>query len=102
MQATSADPDFDAVIVTTSPAACPGTEKVGVLSLVMLSVEDPPESDAGARSGVKPAAAVASIVNGNALEATETFPAGSVSVAETFQFPSVSAGNTQFDSTPIT
>lgn len=45
------DPPFIAVIVATSPVEPPVTENVGVLSVVMLSEFDDPESDAARRSG---------------------------------------------------
>ena len=56
--------------------------KVGVLTLVILSVLDDPVSLAAVRSGVEGAAgAVLSMVMLNAPEATETFPAASVALA---------------------
>ena len=75
---------------------------VGVLSLVMSSVEDEPESDAARRSGVKDCGPVASMVIGMELEAREVFPAGSVSVEETSHVPSVSVGSVQFVADPMT
>ena len=52
-----------AVTVTVLPFAALPTEIVGVLSDVMSSVEDEPESDAVARSGVSGAAGGATYVN---------------------------------------
>ena len=84
-------------MVITSPLDCPGREIVGVVSLVMSSVEDEPVSDAATKSGVSPEGTVESIDNGNAVDAVDLLPAGSVSVALTFQVPSVRVGNVQFD-----
>ena len=91
-----------AFIVMTSPVDCPVNVSVGVESLVALSVEDEPESDAVMRSGVKDCGPVASIVIGRALEAREVFPAGSVSVEVMFQVPSVSVGRVQLLAEPMT
>ena len=91
-----------AFIVMTSPVDCPVNVSVGVESLVALSVEDEPESDAVMRSGVKDCGPVASIVIGRALEAREVFPAGSVSVEVMFHVPSVSVGSVQFVADPMT
>jgi hypothetical protein len=49
---TFAEPAFVAVTVTVLPFETLPTEIVGVLSDVMLSVVDEPESEASARSGV--------------------------------------------------
>ena len=84
-------------MVITSPLDCPGREMVGVVSLVMSSVADEPVSDAATKSGVSPEGTVESIDNGNAVDAVDLLPAGSVSVALTFQVPSVKVGNVQFD-----
>ncbi len=75
---------------------------VGVLSLVMSSVEDDPESDAARRSGVNDCGPVASIVICRALDTREVFPAGSVRLAVTFQVPSERDGNVQFVAEPTT
>ena len=93
---------FVALMVMTSPVDCPVNVSVGVESLVALSVEDEPESDAAMRSGVKDCGPVASIVTGRALEAREVFPAGSVSVEVMFHVPSVSVGSVQFVADPMT
>jgi hypothetical protein len=55
-------PDLVAVTVTVLPFVALPTEIVGVLSDVMSSVEDEPESDAVARSGVAGAAGGATYV----------------------------------------
>jgi hypothetical protein len=89
-------------MVMTSPADCPVNVIVGVLSLVMSSVEDEPESDAARRSGANDCGPVASIVNGRALDTRDVFPAGSVRVAVTFQAPSIRDGNVQFVAEPTT
>jgi hypothetical protein len=56
-------PDLVAVTVTVLPFVALPTEIVGVLSDVMSSVEEEPESDAVARSGVAGAAGGATYVN---------------------------------------
>jgi hypothetical protein len=63
VQVTFAEPAFVAVTVTVLPSVALPTEIVGVLSDVILSVEDEPESDAVARSGVAGAEGVATYVN---------------------------------------
>ena len=63
VQVTFVCPDFVAVTVTVLPSVALPTEIVGVLSDVMSSVEDEPESDAVARSGVAGAAGGATYVN---------------------------------------
>ena len=63
VQVTFVCPDFVAVTVTVLPFVALPTEIVGVLSDVMSSVEDEPESDAVARSGVAGAAGGATYVN---------------------------------------
>ena len=63
VQVTFAEPAFVAVTVTVLPSVALPTEIVGVLSDVILSVEDEPESDAVARSGVAGAAGGATYVN---------------------------------------
>ena len=62
VQVTFAEPAFVAVTVTVLPSVALPTEIVGVLSDVILSVEDEPESDAVARSGVVGAEGVATYV----------------------------------------
>ena len=63
VQVTFAEPAFVAVTVTVLPSVALPTEIVGVLSDVMSSVEDEPESEAVARSGVAGAAGGATYVN---------------------------------------
>ena len=63
VQVTFDCPDLVAVTVTVLPFVALPTEIVGVLSDVMSSVEDEPESDAVARSGVAGAAGGATYVN---------------------------------------
>ena len=67
--------------VTVLPAGAEPV-KVGVVTLVTLSVFDAPVSDAGVRSGAEGAAGVVVwIVTAKAAEGALTLPAGSVSVA---------------------
>jgi hypothetical protein len=92
-----------AEIVIVSPLVPPLALKVGVVSLVLLSVFDAPVSDASARSTPEGAdGGVVSIVTGNAVDDGEMLPAGSVSVDEMFQVPSVSVGRVQFVAEPMT
>jgi len=68
-------------IVTVLPASAVPV-KVGVATLVMLSVFDEPLSEAAVRSGAEGAAGAAvSIVIDNPLEAGLAFPAASVARA---------------------
>lgn len=78
LQVTSAEPDFVAVTVTVPRTAAATTVIDGVLSFVMLSVLEVPESEDEARSGT-PAfpGAVVSMVTDNAVEVVEVFPAAS-------------------------
>jgi len=90
-------------IVTTSPSdAGPTRENCGVASDVRSSVDDEPVSDETSRSGaVEPVAgAVASMIRFIAGPAADTFPAGSVDVADTAQVPSVSGGRSHDVATP--
>ena len=92
-----------AEIVIVSPLAPPLALIVGVVSLVLLSESDAPESDDANRSTPDGAdGGVVSIVIGSADEEVEVFPAGSVNVAETFHVPSVSVGSVQFVADPMT
>lgn len=85
-----------AVINTVSPVLPPTAAIAGVLSDVMLSVDEEPRSDAVTRSGATGVVgAVVSITVDSGVLAAETFPAASVSVAVTDQVPSVSAGRSQ-------
>jgi hypothetical protein len=63
VQVTFAEPAFVAVTVTVLPSVALPTEIVGVLSDVVSSVEDDPESDAVAKSGVAGALGGATYVN---------------------------------------
>ena len=74
VQITSVDPDLVAVS-TPVPERVPDTEKVGVLSLVKLSVAEVPKSEAEVRSGV---AGVATVVLMFTVETVDTFPAESL------------------------
>ena len=86
---TFALPGFDAVIVTVLPSGTAPADIAGVLSLVLLSVDDAPRSDAVTRSGADGAdGADVSIDNDNADDAAEVFPARSVWVADTLHVPS--------------
>ena len=70
---------FVAVMVTVSPDVPPAAEIVGVVSVVMSSLDDVPVSDAAERSGADGAdGAVVSMEIAIGPEAGETFPAGSV------------------------
>ena len=90
-------------MVMVSPLAPPLALKVGVVSLVLLSVSDAPVSDATARSTPEGAdGGVVSTVMGSAVDDGEMLPAGSVNVDEMFQVPSVSVGSVQFVATPMT
>jgi hypothetical protein len=92
-----------AEMVMVSPFAPPDALIVGVVSFVLLSVSDDPVSDAANKSTPGGAdGAVVSIVIGNAVDEGEMLPAGSVSVDEMFQVPSVSVGSVQFVAEPIT
>ena len=78
LQVTFVEPDFVAVTVTVPRTAVATTVIEGVLSFVMLSVLEVPESEAEARSGT-PAfpGAVVSMVTESAVEVVEVFPAAS-------------------------
>ncbi len=92
-----------AEIVMVSPLVPPVELNVGVLSPVLLSVLDDPESDDASRSTpVGAAGAVPLIEIGSALDDVEVLPSGSVSVDEIFQLPGVNVGNVQFVADPMT
>jgi hypothetical protein len=74
-------PPLVAEIVTVSPLLPPEAEKVGVVSFVTLSVGEPPESDAAAKSGTPGIDGDATTVTPSVDPEEETFPAESVSVA---------------------
>jgi hypothetical protein len=90
-------------MVIVSPFAPPVALIVGVVSLVLLSESDAPESDDAARSTpVGADGAVASIVMGNAVDGADVLPAGSVSVDEMFHEPGLNVGSVQFVADPMT
>jgi hypothetical protein len=92
-----------AEMVMVSPLVPPLALIVGVVSLVLLSVFDAPESDDANKS--RPAGAngaVPSMVIGNAVDAVDVLPAVSVSVDVIFHVPSVSVGSVQFVADPMT
>ena len=92
-----------AEMVIVSPLVPPLALKVGVVSLVLLSESDVPVSDDADKStSVGADGAVPSIVIGKALDAADSLPNGSVSVAEMFHVPSVSVGSVQFVAEPMT
>jgi hypothetical protein len=92
-----------AEMVMVSPLVPPLALIVGVVSLVLLSESDVPESDAAARSTPEGAdGAVPSIVMGNAVDGADVLPDGSVSVDEMFHVPSVSVGSVQLVADPMT
>jgi len=92
-----------AEMVIVSPLVPPLALIVGVVSLVLLSVFDAPESDDAERSTPDGAdGAAPSIVIGSAVDDVDVLPAGSVRVAEMFHVPSVSVGSVQFVADPMT
>ena len=92
---------FVAVMVTVSPDVPPAAEIVGVVSVVMSSLDDVPVSEAAARSGVDGTAGeVESMIIEREVPAAEVLPAGSVSVALTDHVPSARVGRSQDDAEP--
>ena len=90
-----------AVNVIVSPSFAPAIPKVGVVSVVTLSVCDPPLSEVVAKSGATGFdGAVASMVIGNAVEEVEVLPAGSVTEADTVHVPSDNVGSEQLVAAP--
>ncbi len=86
-----------------SPSVAPVIAIAGVLSDVMLSVDDDPRSEAATRSGADGAVgATVSVVMDNEPLVVDVFPAASVSVADTDHVPSVSAGRSHDVADPIT
>jgi hypothetical protein len=70
----------------------------GVVSFVLLSVFEAPESDAGNRSGAARAeGADVSILIGSGADGGEVFPAGSVVVVVIDQSPSDIVGRSQLE-----
>lgn len=88
-----------AVMVAISPVLPPLVDIVGVVSLVTLSVFDAPVSDEASRSGA--VGASRTVMFSGELGA-DTFPAVSVRVATTVQFPNVREGRAQDVATPMT
>ena len=94
---------FVAVTVAVSPVEPPGTENVGDVSEVMLSLFDVPVSDPDARSGAPGAeAAVESTLNGRPELAADWLPAGSVRRDVNVHEPSVRAGRSHDVAEPMT
>jgi hypothetical protein len=92
-----------AEMVMVSPLVPPDALIVGVVSLVLLSVLDDPESDDASKSTPDGAdGGVVSIEMGSALDDVDVLPDGSVRVAETFQFPGVNVGSVQLVADPMT
>jgi len=92
-----------AEMVMVSPLVPPLALIVGVVSLVLLSVFDAPESDDANRSTpVGAVGGVVSIVMGSADEELEVLPAGSVNVDEMFHEPGPNVGSGQFVAAPMT
>jgi hypothetical protein len=90
-------------MVMVSPLVPPLALIVGVVSFVLLSESDVPESDDANRSTpVGADGGVVSIVIGSADEEVEVLPAGSVNVDEMFHVPSVSVGSVQLVAAPMT
>ena len=82
--------------VTVSPVAPPAALIVGVLSLVLLSVDDEPVSEPESRSGADGATgAVASITNDSPDDDGDRLPEASVIVAEISHVPSVNVPKVQ-------
>ena len=91
-----------AEIVTVSPELPPVAEKVGVVSFVMLSVDDVPVSLDETRSGIPAVPAVVSmVIDSDGLEA-DVLPAGSVTVDVTDHAPSPSEGRSHDVAEPTT
>ena len=89
-------------MTTTSPVAWPVSENVGVVSDVLLSVEDEPVSDDAARSTASPPTALVSIPIESDVGLLVVLPAGSVTEDETVHVPSLNVGNVQLVALPTT
>jgi hypothetical protein len=90
-----------AEMVMVSPFAPPTALKVGVASLVLLSVFDAPESDDAERSTPDGAVGgVASMLIDNDPVDGPVFPAASVTEADTVHVPSDNVGNEQLVAAP--
>jgi len=98
VQVTLLEPDLVAVTVTVPPASAAVTEMVGVLSSVMLSVDDDPLSELVTRSGVAGADGAPkseAIVTESVVELVDVLPAGSVCVAVMAQVPTARVPSVQ-------
>ena len=94
------EPPFCADTATVSPVEAPTTLMVGVVSVVMLSVDDAPVSEAGSRSGAEGAdGTVVSITTVTAGDTDDTLFCASVRADVRVHDPSERLGNVQ-DSTP--
>ena len=90
-----------AVNVIVSPSFAPAIPKVGVVSVVTLSVCDPPLSEVVAKSGATGFdGAVASMVIGNDPVAGPIFPIASVTEADNVHVPSDNVGSEQLVAAP--
>jgi hypothetical protein len=90
-----------AEMVMVSPLVPPLALNVGVVSLVLLSESDAPESDVANKSRpVGADGAVPSIVIGDDPVAWPVFPAASVTEADNVQIPSDNVGNEQLVAAP--
>ena len=89
-------------MTTTSPVAWPVSENVGVVSDVLLSVEDEPVSDDAARSTASPPTALVSIPIESDVGLVVVLPAGSFTEDETVHVPSLNVGNVQLVALPTT
>ena len=88
-------------MVMVSPLVPPLALIVGVVSLVLLSESDAPESDDANRSTpVGADGGVVSIVSDNDPVAGPVFPAASVTEADTVHVPSDNVGNEQLVAAP--
>jgi hypothetical protein len=91
-------PPFVAVTRTVSPAVRPEKPISGVLSDVMLSVDEVPRSEASIKSGIPGVVgATVSIVRPKEELGADTFPASSLRVAVTLHTPSDNCGKSQLD-----
>jgi hypothetical protein len=91
-------PPLVAVTRTVSPTVRPEKPIDGVLSDVMLSVDEVPRSEASIRSGTPGGVgATVSIVRLNEALGADVFPASSLRVAVTLHTPSDNCGKSQLD-----
>ena len=102
MQDTLVEPCV-AVMVTVSPLAPLPAPTVGVITEVMLSVEERPSSEAESKTGAKGASGgVVSIVMVNGAEATEMLLSLSVRVVVIVHVPSLRGGSWHSESSADT